>query len=152
MFFIIIAFIILLVMVLFFWRFYRLPDSEIIEKIFSESEIHSLEISSLGSKKILLVKPSPGPPKITHQVIKQTKDIISPEVGYFYIHFQTEDQPFVEVGKQINIGDDTCLIVSHLLHDAERIKSEVAGIVVEIKIEDGYPVEYGQVLMRIQTQ
>ena len=83
---------------------------------------------------------------------KQIAEIRSPQVGFFHLTFETEGKPFVELGRQINSGDDFGLIVCNLLHTADRIKSEVNGTVIEILAEDGQAVEYEQVLIRIEIQ
>ncbi|WP_036486173.1 acetyl-CoA carboxylase biotin carboxyl carrier protein [Myxosarcina sp. GI1] len=74
-------------------------------------------------------------------------EITSPMVGTFYRAPAPDEEPYVEVGDRINSGDTVCIIEAMKLMN--EIEGEVAGKVVEIAVENGEPVEFGQVLMRI---
>lgn len=78
----------------------------------------------------------------------QTK-ITSPMVGTFYKAPSPGAASFVEVGKNISTGQVVCIIEAMKLMN--EIESEVSGKVVEICIEDGQPVEFGQTLMIVET-
>jgi acetyl-CoA carboxylase biotin carboxyl carrier protein len=68
-------------------------------------------------------------------------------VGTFYRSPAPDDPPFVEVGDRIRKGQTVCIIEAmKLMNDLE---AEVAGEVVEILVQNGEPVEYGQLLMRV---
>jgi acetyl-CoA carboxylase biotin carboxyl carrier protein len=54
----------------------------------------------------------------------------------------------VEVGDRIRIGQTVCIIEAMKLMN--EIEAEVSGEVVEVLVENGKPVEYGQPLMRIK--
>lgn len=71
--------------------------------------------------------------------------ITSPMVGTFYRSPSPSAPAFTEVGKTVNVGQVVCIIEAMKLMN--EIESEVAGKVVEICVEDGQPVEYGQTLM-----
>lgn len=72
------------------------------------------------------------------QVIK------APMVGTFYRCASPGAPSFVEVGKTIKPGDTLCIIEAMKL--LNEIEAEVAGTVLEILVENGQPVEYGQPL------
>ena len=75
-------------------------------------------------------------------------DITSPMVGTFYRAAAPGEDPFVEVGSKINIGQTICILEAMKLMN--EIESEFNAEIVEILIENGTPVEFGQVLMRVK--
>lgn len=79
---------------------------------------------------------------------KKGTPVVSPMVGTFYSAPSPDAEPFVSVGKSINKGDKVCIIEAMKLMN--EIESEVTGKVVEICVQDGQPVEFGQVLMYIE--
>ncbi len=74
-------------------------------------------------------------------------DVTSPMVGTFYRAPAPDAQPYVSVGKQVEPGDVLCIIEAMKLMN--ELECETAGAIAEICIENGEPVEYGQVLFRI---
>ncbi len=72
----------------------------------------------------------------------------SPMVGTAYLAPEPGAAPFVEVGDQVSAGQ-TILIVEAMKHMNE-VAAPRAGRVVEVLVEDGQPVEYGQPLMIIE--
>jgi len=79
---------------------------------------------------------------------KTNKIIKSPMVGTFYKAPSAGAPPFVEVGGLVAQGEVVCIIEAMKLMN--EIESDFSGKVVEICVEDGQPVEYGQVLMYIE--
>ena len=75
-------------------------------------------------------------------------DITSPMVGTFYRAAAPGEEPFVELGSNINVGQTICIIEAMKLMN--EIESEFNAEIVEILVENGTPVEFGQVLMRIK--
>ncbi len=74
-------------------------------------------------------------------------EVISPMVGTFYRAPAPGEAAFVEVGDRIRLGQTVCIIEAMKLMN--EIESEVSGQVIQILVEDGEPIEYGQPLMRI---
>ena len=74
-------------------------------------------------------------------------EVPSPMVGTFYRAPAPGESAFVEVGDRIRGGDTVCIIEAMKLMN--EIETEVSGQVMEILVENGSPVEYGQALMRI---
>lgn len=74
--------------------------------------------------------------------------ITSPMVGTFYKSPSPGAAAFTDIGKTVKIGQVVCIIEAMKLMN--EIESEVAGKVIEICVEDGQPVEYGQTLMIIE--
>jgi acetyl-CoA carboxylase biotin carboxyl carrier protein len=77
--------------------------------------------------------------------------IISPMVGTFYRAASPDERPFVEVGDRIGVSQTVCIIEAMKLMN-EIDADEVSGQVMEILVQNGEPVEYGQVLMRINPE
>ena len=76
------------------------------------------------------------------------KAITSPMVGTFYSAVSTEAEPFVEVGSVVAEGDVVCVIEAMKLMN--EIKSEHSGKITQICVNNGDPIEYGQVLMYVE--
>ena len=75
-------------------------------------------------------------------------DITSPMVGTFYRAAAPGEDPFVEVGSNIKVGQTICILEAMKLMN--EIESESNAEIVEILVENGTPVEFGQVLMRVK--
>jgi acetyl-CoA carboxylase biotin carboxyl carrier protein len=88
---------------------------------------------------------SPPPPPV---VRSDLQEITAPMVGTFYRAPAPGDPPFVEIGNRINAGQTVCILEAMKLMN--ELESEVSGELVEILVENGTPVEFGQVLMRIK--
>ena len=75
-------------------------------------------------------------------------EITSPMVGTFYRAVAPGEAPFVEVGSIISVGQTICILEAMKLMN--EIESEFNAEIVEILVENGTPVEFGQVLMRVK--
>ena len=69
-------------------------------------------------------------------------------VGTFYRAPAPGEAPFVEVGSRVTPGQPVCILEAMKLMN--ELEAEISGDVVEILVENGTPVEFGQVLMRIK--
>jgi len=78
---------------------------------------------------------------------KQWLEITSPMVGTFYRAPAPDESPFVDIGDRVSTGQTVCIIEAMKLMN--EIETEIAGEIVEIAVENGQPVEYGQTLMWI---
>ncbi|MBU7582439.1 MAG: acetyl-CoA carboxylase biotin carboxyl carrier protein [Nostoc sp. TH1S01] len=74
-------------------------------------------------------------------------EVASPMVGTFYRAPAPGEAPFVEVGDRVRQGQTVCIIEAMKLMN--EIEAEISGQVMEILVQNGEPVEYGQPLMRI---
>ena len=137
----------------------------------SESDISELEISE-GPDKVKIVKSSKviketgigtssdyvmdrqaGEdkkdviPREGEQVNDESFTILSPMVGTFYRAPSPNSKPFVSVGDEIKEGQTLCVVEAMKLMN--EIPSDKTGIIREVLVENGQPVEYGQILFRI---
>jgi acetyl-CoA carboxylase biotin carboxyl carrier protein len=71
----------------------------------------------------------------------------SPMVGTFYRAPSPDAKPFVEVGQRVQADQTLCIIEAMKM--LNQIEAEVAGVVAEILVENGQPVEYDQPLFVI---
>ncbi|HEX5521733.1 MAG TPA: acetyl-CoA carboxylase biotin carboxyl carrier protein [Longimicrobiaceae bacterium] len=77
-------------------------------------------------------------------------EVKSPMVGTFYRSPSPEAAPYVEVGTRVSKGQTLCILEAMKLMN--ELESELTGIVREILVENAQPVEYGQVLFRIEPE
>ncbi|HYR09712.1 MAG TPA: acetyl-CoA carboxylase biotin carboxyl carrier protein [Longimicrobium sp.] len=142
-----------------------------------DSGIDSLEIARGGTKIRINKTPPPAPvaaaaaaPAVAHAApapapaaapaqaaggepaapappVSSLVEIKSPMVGTFYRAPAPEAPPYVELGSRITRGQTLCILEAMKLMN--ELPSEVAGTVREICVENGEPVEFGQVLFRI---
>ena len=138
----------------------------------SESDISELEISE-GPDKVKIVKSSktiketPIGKSEDHFVMDQkivgekkevmTREdeqandgsftILSPMVGTFYRAPSPNSKPFVSIGDEIKEGQTLCVVEAMKLMN--EIPSDKTGVIREVLVENGQPVEYGQMLFRI---
>ncbi len=75
-------------------------------------------------------------------------DITSPMVGTFYRAPSPESPAFVEPGSRITSGDPLCIIEAMKLMN--ELEAEIDGTIREVLVGNGEPVEYGQVLFRVE--
>ena len=75
-------------------------------------------------------------------------DVTSPMVGTFYRAAAPGEDPFVDLGSKVNVGQTICILEAMKLMN--EIESEFNAEIVEILVENGTPVEFGQVLMRVK--
>jgi len=74
--------------------------------------------------------------------------ITSPIVGTAYLAPQTDGKKFIEVGKKIKKGDTVMIVEA--MKTMNHVPSPLDGIVKEICVEDGQPVEFAQVLVLLE--
>ena len=75
------------------------------------------------------------------------REIPSPMVGTFYQSPEPAAPPYVKVGSRVNVGQVVCIIEAMKIMN--EIESDVAGVVREVVAQNAQPVEFGQVLFRV---
>lgn len=86
--------------------------------------------------------------ELQEKKIDTRKSITSPMVGTFYKSPSPESAAFVTLGDTVATGQVVCIVEAMKLMN--EIEADVSGRVVEICVEDGQPVEFGQVLMYVE--
>jgi acetyl-CoA carboxylase, biotin carboxyl carrier protein len=75
-------------------------------------------------------------------------EVVAPMVGTFYAAPSPDASPYVRVGEQVKPGQTLCIVEAMKLMN--EIKSEVSGVIAGILVENGEPVEYGQIMFVIE--
>ncbi len=95
-----------------------------------------------------VVSPAAAAPAETPAVPEPEGHLVkSPMVGTFYRAASPGAKPFVEVGDNVQAGDTLCIIEAMKLMN--EIESDKGGVVKQILVENGQPVEFGQPLVVI---
>lgn len=139
-------------------------------------EIGSIEVQGLFGTKVVITRTNSGapmsaPPVMTYPVhaphapapaagspaspaaaaaapaASSLKEIRSPMVGTFYKAPEPGADAYVNVGSRVTPGQTVCIIEAMKIMN--EIEAEIAGVVREILVDDSTPVEYGQVLFRV---
>ena len=132
---------------------------EIKRNLFDQNQSSSnlVSNSTLDSKTIANQKPindnvsvinEPDVTQVAPPGRSDLTEITSPMVGTFYRAAAPGEEPFVEEGNNIKVGQTICILEAMKLMN--EIESEFNAEIVEILVENGTPVEFGQVLMRVK--
>ena len=110
-----------------------------------EKQINSSPVTTSDN---IALKSNNEPSQVAPPGRSDLTDITSPMVGTFYRAAAPGEDPFVELGSKINVGQTICILEAMKLMN--EIESEYNAEIVEILVENGTPVEFGQVLMRVK--
>ena len=119
-------------------------DSIVSPKVITTEEIEP----PLPHRKIETTSAPSTPPPSVPGSRSDLIEVTAPMVGTFYRAPGPEEPPFVEIGSRISVGQAVCILEAMKLMN--ELESEVSGEVIEILVENGTPVEFGQVLMRLK--
>ena len=121
----------------------------------------NLPAVAVAAAPVASVAPAPAALEVSHQAAAPSTpppavpasrsdlvEITAPMVGTFYRAPAPGEAPFVEVGTRIGVGQTVCILEAMKLMN--ELEAEAAGEVVEILVDNGTPVEFGQVLMRVK--
>ncbi len=113
---------------------------------------NSLDRQAFSNQKSINDNPTivnePKAPQVAPPGRSDLTDITSPMVGTFYRAAAPGEDPFIEVGNNVKVGQTICILEAMKLMN--EIESEFNAEIVEILVENGTPVEFGQVLMRVK--
>jgi acetyl-CoA carboxylase biotin carboxyl carrier protein len=87
-------------------------------------------------------------PVASQPVATGEMDIKSPMIGTFYRAPSPEAGNYVEVGSEVNADTVVCIIEA--MKVMNEIKSEVKGVITQMLVESGKPVEFGQPLFKVR--
>ncbi len=134
--------------------------------VLEESSLSVLEIQKEDGSKIHLEKPqqivsttvapqavapvAPASAPVAEEAVPQDtgRTINSPIVGVFYVAPSPDSEPYAPVGKKIKKGDTVCIVEA--MKCMNEIQAEESGEIVEVLVNDGELVEYGQPLFKIR--
>jgi acetyl-CoA carboxylase biotin carboxyl carrier protein len=84
--------------------------------------------------------PAPAAPRLI--------EVKSPMVGTFYRAPEPGAEPYVKAGSRVGPGQTLCIIEAMKIMN--ELEAEVSGTIREVLVEDSQPVEFGQVLFRVE--
>jgi acetyl-CoA carboxylase biotin carboxyl carrier protein len=135
-------------------------DSDIaeLEVTEGESKVKIVKSSTAANQVVMMQQPMNAAPQAAAPALapavapatpaEPTGHIVkSPMVGTFYRSSAPGSAPFVEVGTAVKLGDTICIIEAMKL--LNEIDADAAGVITQILVENGQPVEYGQPLFVI---
>ena len=142
-------------------------------RLVEESDIDSLEVERFSTKVRISKSPAVGGGGVTHVAAAPAAapapapaagpepaaapapaatdglhEIVSPMVGTFYRSPSPDSPPFVSVGDRVESGQTLCILEAMKLMN--ELQAEVSGTIREIAVENAEPVEFGQVLFRVE--
>ena len=105
-------------------------------------------LPTAGAAKEAALPPSPS--ESSSQPASEEIEIKAPMVGTFYRAPAPDAAPYVDVGSEVE--PDTVVCIIEAMKVMNEIKAEVRGVITEILVENGKPVEYGQPLFRVRPK
>jgi len=84
--------------------------------------------------------PEPAPTRLI--------EVKAPKVGTFYKAPEPGAEPYVKAGSRVSVGQTLCIIEAMKIMN--ELEAEVSGTVREVLVEDAQPVEFGQILFRVE--
>ena len=106
------------------------------EKLENKKDVSDLDLVENSSENL------------SNDIVDDYTIIKAPLVGTYYESSKPGEPPFVELNKTISVGDPVCIIEAMKIFNT--IDSEHNGKIMEIFVQDGEPVEFGQELFAIK--
>ena len=137
----------------------------LVELLRESPEIGSIEVKGLFGTGVVVTRtlsgpvPMPLPAAVPMPVAPAAptapaaaapsalKEIKSPMVGTFYASPEPGAEPYIRVGQRVTTGQTVCIVEAMKIMN--EIEAELSGVIREVCVEDATPVEYGQVLFRV---
>ena len=124
-------------------------QNQVVDNLVSNSSFDKQTIANQKTiNENISVVNEPEVPQVAPPGRSDLTEITSPMVGTFYRASAPGEEPFVEVGNNVKVGQTICILEAMKLMN--EIESEFNAEIVEILVENGTPVEFGQVLMRVK--
>ena len=122
-----------------------LEEFNLAEIEYSEKDVKVKVSKSRISKNIESVSPSNEKKVVKEEVtIDNNKIITSPIIGTAYLAPEPGGKKFIEIGQKIKKGDTVMIVEA--MKTMNHVPSPIDGVVNEISVEDGQPVEFGQTI------
>ncbi len=125
----------------------NMPTSPDLAAVASIASIPEASVQTASQLKVEPPTPSNPPPAVP-ATRADLVEVTAPMVGTFYRAPAPGEPSFVEIGSRIGVGQTVCILEAMKLMN--ELESEVSGEVIEILVENGTPVEFGEVLMRVK--
>ncbi|NWG23116.1 MAG: acetyl-CoA carboxylase biotin carboxyl carrier protein [Pseudorhodoplanes sp.] len=130
-------------------------------KLLDETNLTDIEIEQDGMRvrvgrapkaaaapAVVVSPPAAANPGLQPEPSKHPGTVTSPMVGTAYLAPSPGAKPFVDIGSKVSAGDT--LLIVEAMKTMNQIPAPRAGTVVQILIEDGQPVEFGEPLVIVE--
>ena len=125
-----------------------LEEFNLTEIEYTEKDVKVKVSKSRISKNIEALAPANEKKIIKDEVlIDNSKKITSPIIGTAYLAPEPGGKKFIEIGQKIKKGDTVMIVEA--MKTMNHIPSPIDGVIKEISVEDGQPVEFGQTIASI---
>ncbi len=125
-----------------------LDEFNLTEIEYTEKDIKVKVSKSRISKNIETLAPLNEKKIIKDEIsIDNSKKITSPIIGTAYLAPEPGGKKFIEIGKKIKKGDTVMIVEA--MKTMNHVPSPLDGVVKEISVEDGQPVEFGQTIVTL---
>lgn len=132
--------------------YFHLEEEGVNLRLKKGANVVQMAQAALPAPSQLAAPPAPANPALPAEpaapVAPTGTEVTAPMVGTFYASSSPEADPFVSVGDTISVGQTICIIEA--MKVMNEIKAEVAGTIIAISAKDGEPVQFGDVLLRVQ--
>lgn len=127
----------------------ELTQNSQLERSFSEEQAESPSnpVVVQPVEELQAAQPQVAAPTVPQENLHA---IVSPMVGTFYAAPSPDASPYVQIGSKVNPESVVCIVEAMKLFN--EIEAEVSGEIVQILVENGQLVEYGQPLFMVQTK
>jgi acetyl-CoA carboxylase biotin carboxyl carrier protein len=113
----------------------------------SYAQAVALPVPALTSAAAPAAAPDAEPREVPRPTAPALKEIKSPMVGTYYKAPEPGADPYVKMGSRVTTGQTVCIIEAMKIMN--EIEAEITGVIREVCVEDAQPVEFGQVLFRV---
>ena len=126
-----------------------LDEFNLTEIEYTEKDVKVKVSKSRTSKNIETVAPSIEKKTVKKEVlIDKSKKITSPIIGTAYLAPEPGGKKFIEIGQKIKKGDTVMIVEA--MKTMNHVPSPLDGVIKEISVEDGQPVEFGQTIATLE--
>ena len=126
-----------------------LEEFDLTEIEYTEKDVKVKVSKSRISKNIESASPSNISKVIEEEVsIDNFKKITSPIIGTAYLAPEPGGKKFIEIGQKIKKGDTVMIVEA--MKTMNHVPSPIDGVVKEINVEDGQPLEFGQTIATLE--
>ena len=125
-----------------------LEEFDLTEIEYTEKDVKVKVSKSLSNKNLETSVPTFAKEvKKDEVLVDNSKKITSPIIGTAYLAPEPGGKKFIEVGQKIKKGDTVMIVEA--MKTMNHVPSPLDGVVKEISVEDGQPVEFGQTIATI---
>ena len=122
-------------------------------KIELEAHRHAAHLPSVSHEnQVISVAPAAGASPVSAASVPKAKiaykEIASPMVGTFYRAPSPDSAPYVKEGQEVS--EETVVCIIEAMKVMNEIKAEVKGEIVEVLVDNGTAVQFGQPLFRVK--